>query len=158
MRRRNLIAAAVLIAVSVGYGILTSQLPTRSLPYTPGPPFFPWIATALLLALSLGLLAQGLFGAVDGAVVAADAAARRRAGAALAVLLGYLVVLPGLGFVLATIPFFALQMLLFGERRPLPVAAGAVGVTLGLYILFRHGFGVFLPRGMLPGLLGGIVA
>ena len=60
MRRRNIIAAAVLIALSIGYGILTAHLPERSLPHTPGPPFFPWIATAVLLALSLCLLAGGM--------------------------------------------------------------------------------------------------
>ena len=153
MRRRNIIAAAVLIAFSIGYGILTAQLPERSLPHTPGPPFFPWIATAVLLALSLSLLASGLFGRDEEVPPAAPAAARSRALALLGVLVGYLVVLPGLGFLLATIPFFALLMALFGEKRPLPLAAGAVGVTLGLYLLFRHGFGVFLPRGVIEGLL-----
>lgn len=153
MRRRNIIAAAVLIAFSIGYGILTSQLPERSLPNTPGPPFFPWIATAILLALSLGLLASSVFGRDRAVLPAAPAAARLRALALLGGLVGYLVILPGLGFLLATIPFFALLMLLFGERRPLPVATGSVGVTIALYVLFRHGFGVFLPRGVIEGLL-----
>lgn len=157
MRRRNVIAALVLIALSIGYGVLTAYLPERSLPNTPGPPFFPWINTVILMALSLGLLASGLFGA-DAAVAGADRTARLRGGAVLALFFGYLLVLPGLGFVLATIPFFALLMTLFGERRPLPVAAGAVGITVILYILFRHGFGVFLPSGVLADLFGGVLA
>jgi hypothetical protein len=136
--------------------MLTSQLPVRSLPDTPGPPFFPWLNTAILLALSLGLLAQCVFGAGDAAPVSADIAARRRGGLLLGAFVAYLLVLPGLGFVVATIPFFAALMILFGERRPVAVSAGAVAMTLFLYVLFRHGFGVFLPRGVLAGLLGGL--
>ena len=66
MRRRNIIAAALLLVVTVGYGALTTQVPVRNLPGTPGPSFFPWINTIVLLALSLGLLVQGLMGKTAG--------------------------------------------------------------------------------------------
>lgn len=158
MRRRNLIAAAVLIALSIAYGILTSQLPVRSLPNTPGPHFFPWINTAILVVLSLSLLASGVFGRDEAVPRTTSREARLRALALIGVIAGYLLILPGLGFVLATIPFFALMMMLFGERRPLPVAAGAIGITVTLFVVFRHGFGVFLPRGVLAGLFGGLLA
>ena len=104
MRRRNITAALVLLAIGAGYGLLTSQLPTRSLPDTPGPPFFPWINTTVILVLS-------------------------------------------------TIPFFAALMVLFGEARPLRVSTGSILSTAFLYLLFRHGFGVFLPTGLLKGLV-----
>ena len=68
----------------------------------------------------------------------------------------YLAVLPGLGFLVATAPFFAVLMVLFGEKRWTWVGLGSVGVTVFLYVLFRHGFSVFLPRGVLPDLLSGI--
>lgn len=151
MRRRNLIAALVLLALGAGYGILTTQLPVRSLPDTPGPPFFPWINTIVILALSATLLVQGLVGA-DGPVPP-PAAGRRRAIWALGVFVVYLAALPGLGFILATAPFFAALMVLFGEARPLRVAAGAIVATGLLYLLFRHGFGVFLPTGLLKGIV-----
>lgn len=151
MRRRNIIAALVLLALGVGYGILTSQLPTRSLPDTPGPPFFPWINTIVILALSATLLVQGLVGA-DGPVPAA-AAGRGRAVWALGVFIVYLLILPGFGFILATAPFFAALMVLFGETRALRVALGAIAATAVLYLVFRHGFGVFLPTGVLKGIV-----
>jgi hypothetical protein len=44
-------------------------------------------------------------------------------------------------------------MVMFGERRPLLVAIGALAMTAVLYGLFRHGFGVFLPRGLLTGVV-----
>lgn len=151
MRRRNLIAALVLLALGAGYGILTTQLPVRSLPDTPGPPFFPWIITIVILALSATLLIQGLVGS-DGPVPP-RAAGRQRAIWALGVFVVYLAALPGLGFILATAPFFAVLMVLFGEARPLRVAVGAIVATVLLYLLFRHGFGVFLPTGLLKGIV-----
>jgi len=151
MRRRNIIAALVLLAFGAGYGILTTQLPVRSLPDTPGPPFFPWINTIVILALSATLLVQGLVGA-DGPVPP-RAAGRQRAIWALGVFVVYLATLPGLGFILATAPFFAALMVLFGEARPLRVAVGAIVATGLLYLLFRHGFNVFLPTGLLKGIV-----
>lgn len=158
MRRRNIVAAVVLIICGLIYGYLTSGLPTRSLPNTPDPSFFPWIVTAILLTLSVALLIQGL--AVDrdqAAPASSDTAEGHRAGRlaiwALGAFIVYLAVLPELGFVLATAPFFAVQMVLFGERRPVLVVIGAVAMTALLYGLFRHGFGVFLPRGLLQGIV-----
>lgn len=151
MRRRNIIAALVLLALGAGYGILTSQLPTRSLPDTPGPPFFPWINTVVLLALSATLFVQGLVGA--NGPVPTGSEGRLRAIWALGLFVVYLVILPGFGFLLATAPFFAALMVLFGETRVLRVAAGAIVATAALYLLFRHGFGVFLPTGLLKGIV-----
>ncbi|MBO21726.1 MAG: hypothetical protein CMM26_05025 [Rhodospirillaceae bacterium] len=151
MRRRNIIAALVLLAIGAGYGVLTSQLPARSLPDTPGPPFFPWINTIVILALSAALLVQGL-ATVDGPAPA-QTGSRQRAAWALGVFFAYLMVLPGAGFILATIPFFAALMVLFGETRVLRVAASAMLATASLYLLFRHGFGVFLPTGLLKGIV-----
>ena len=156
MRRRNIIAAALLLVVTVGYGALTTQVPVRNLPGTPGPSFFPWINTFVLLALSLGLLVQGLMGKTAGdgeqPVSSGDTSERWRAIWALGTFVAYLVVLPGLGFLLATTPFFAVLMVLFGEKRWLWVALGSIGMTVSLYVLFRHGFSIFLPRGVLPDL------
>lgn len=154
MRRRNIIAAVALIVLALVYGVLTSQLPVRSLPDTPGPPFFPWINTVILLALALGLLAQGLLSKTDSGqpVTTSTAAQRRQMIWALGAFVAYLAILPGLGFLLATAPFFAVLMVLFGEKRPFRVAIGSIGVTVFLYVLFRHGFSVFLPRGILPDL------
>jgi putative tricarboxylic transport membrane protein len=164
MRRRNIIASLVLFAFGLTYGYFTSGLPVRSLPNTPGPPFFPWIVTIILLALSAALLIQSLTGAgdsadgVDGTANKAAAPYLRKRihiGAvwALAAFVIYLALLPKLGFVLATAPFFAVLMSLFGERRWWLVAIGAIGATALLYFIFRHGFNVFLPRGILKDII-----
>ena len=152
MRRKNIIAAVVLIACAVLYGVLTANLPARTLPNTPDPSFFPWINTVIILALSVWLLARGL--KLPATERAPNVPGRhRRAAWALGAFVAYVAVMPGLGFLLATAPFFAVMMVLFGERRPFRVGGGAVFATVLLYVLFRHGFGVFLPRGLLAGVV-----
>jgi putative tricarboxylic transport membrane protein len=152
MRRKNIIAAIVLIVFATIYGGLTAYLPVRTLPHTPDPSFFPWINTAIILALSVGLLVQGLRLPASGPSQGGGGR-QRRAVWTLGAFVIYLAAMPGLGFVLATIPFFAVMMVLFGERRPVRVGAGAVCATIFLYVLFRHGFGIFLPRGLLAGIV-----
>ena len=61
MRRKNIIAAVAIILLTVVYATLTAQLPTRSLPDTPGPTFFPWVNIFLLLVLSISLLISSIF-------------------------------------------------------------------------------------------------
>jgi hypothetical protein len=155
MRRRDIIAATALIVGGAVYGYLAWRLPERSLPNTPGPPFFPLIVATIILALSAALLFQALSSPDDSAAdnSATTRDSQRLAYWALAAFLGYIVLLPTLGFIAATIPFFALLMVLFGEHRPHLVAVGAVAATVILYAVFRHGFGIFLPRGLLAGIV-----
>ena len=72
---------------------------------------------------------------------------------ALAVFLVFIITLPYLGFILAAIPFVAVFMWFYGEHRKTVLIIGALGIPVILYVLFRHGFGVMLPRGLLAGLI-----
>ncbi len=154
MRRRNIIAAAALLVLTIGYGALTTLLPERSLPDTPGPPFFPWVNTVILFALSVGLLLQGILGKTENGIEQPpmDLTQRWQTVWALGTFVLYLMILPGLGFLVATTPFFAVLMVLYGERRWLWITLGSIAMTVFLYVLFRHGFNVFLPRGVFPDL------
>ena len=152
MRRKNSIAAIVLIVFAASYGVLTAGLPVRTLPNTPDPSFFPWINMATILILSVWLLVRSLRRPKETALDT-DTAERNRIITALGVFVIYLAAMPTLGFILATLPFFAAMMVLFGERRPIYVGTGTIAVTAALYLLFRHGFGVFLPRGLLTGIV-----
>jgi hypothetical protein len=152
MKRKNIIAGVVLIFFSLGYGYLTSELPTRTLPNTPDPSFFPWINTIIMLVLSTSLLVQGLFFTEQGER-SFDAVAARLIAISLALFFVYLLILPSLGFVVASIPFFAALMMLFEERRPVWVASSSIAVTVLLFSAFRYGFGVLLPLGVMEGLL-----
>jgi len=152
MRRKNSIAAIVLIVFAASYGVLTAGLPVRTLPNTPDPSFFPWINMATILILSMWLLVRSLRRPKETALDT-DTAERNRIITAMGVFVIYLAAMPTLGFILATLPFFAAMMVLFGERRPIYVGTGTIAVTAALYLLFRHGFGVFLPRGLLTGIV-----
>jgi putative tricarboxylic transport membrane protein len=152
MKRKNIIAGLVLIFISVGYAYLTTGLPIRTLPDTPNPAFFPWINTGIMLILSVSLLTQGLF-YTEAGEQKVDKAATRLTVISLSFFVIYLLILPSLGFVVASIPFFAAMMLLFEERRPIVVAISSVAVIVLLFCIFRYGFGVFLPLGVTEGLV-----
>lgn len=154
MRTRNLIAAVILIALGLAYGVLTSTLPTRNIESATGPSFFPWIITICLLFLSGILLIQGLFPRLSGELpeVAKTAGATKYL-AALVTAVVYLIALPKLGFIAANIPLFAVLMVLYGERRPVWVVCGSVAISLAAFFLFRDAFKIRLPAGILEGLV-----
>ncbi|MBS1256459.1 MAG: hypothetical protein MAG581_02282 [Deltaproteobacteria bacterium] len=152
MSSRNVTAALVLLAFTAVYAYMTAHLPERTLPNTPDPSFFPWINTALALVLASALLFQGLFIKKNDHTQLEDSN-NGLALPALAVFLAFLISLPYLGFILATIPFTAVFMWFYGERRKIVLIIGAVVIPAILYVLFRHGFGVMLPRGLLSGLI-----
>jgi hypothetical protein len=97
-------------------------------------------------------LVQGLFFTEQGER-SFDAVAARLIAISLALFFVYLLILPSLGFVVASIPFFAALMMLFEERRPVWVASSSIAVTVLLFSAFRYGFGVLLPLGVMEGLL-----
>ena len=151
MAQRNIIAAIVLILVGIGYGALTAHLPTREIEQTTEPSFFPGVVTVCLLALSVALLVQALRGgaAPDHLVAFGPQVGAGRYLAAFAAFVIYLALLPSLGFVAANVPFFAVLMAIYGERRPQWLAVGSVGVSLVLFFLFRELFQIRLPAGVL---------
>jgi putative tricarboxylic transport membrane protein len=154
MRNKNVVAALILIALGGVYGYLTAGLPKRSLPDTPDPSFFPWIITACLLILSLALLVQGLK-ANRGARPDVDTAGGLRAPTVfLTLFVAYVAALPFTGFVIASVPFFAALMWLYGERRRGWIVVVSVMFPVILVLVFRNGLHIPLPTGALAGLLG----
>lgn len=149
MAHKNIAAAIGLLAFTGWYAVLTTGLPDRDImPNTPGPSFFPWLITAALSALSIALLVQGFtrLKRADGAV--AGQRDLKTPILALASFAIYLAALPYFGFVPASVIFFAALMWLYGARNPLMIAAGAIAGPLILFVLFRYGFNIILPRGL----------
>ena len=153
MRKRNLTAGAVLIVLGVVFAYLTSQLPTRAIENATDPSFFPWVITVCLLALSVSLLVQGLLPVTSNRVPSPPPIPRTRYMAALALFLVYLAALPALGFIAANIPFFAVLMILYGERRPVLVIVGSVVISGVMFFLFRQVFQIRLPAGILDAII-----
>ncbi|MED5535780.1 MAG: tripartite tricarboxylate transporter TctB family protein [Pseudomonadota bacterium] len=147
MVRRNVLAGVVLLAIGLGYGVLTADLPDRTLPGTPGPAFLPWLITAGWLALSTALLVRGLLGGGKKSDVI-EYHIPTQSWLALVGFAAYLLLLPTLGFIVASILFFAGLTWLYGERNKLLIALTAIIIPIVLFYLFAAGFQVLLPRGL----------
>jgi len=147
MARRNVIVGLVLAALAVVYGVFALQLPERNIEGTPGPGFFPELTAAILLILSAALVAQGARArhadGRDGAPRGLD----MRGAAMLGLFAAYILSLPVAGFMVASVPFAAGAMWLYGGRNWLLLAAGAFALPLLLSLLFGQLFRIPLPHG-----------
>lgn len=150
MARRNIIAGFALIAFGIWYVYLIGNLPERSImPNTPGPSFFPIIIVSAILLLSAALLVSGFLALRLPEANKAKPISSRVATFAIGTFIAYLTVLPYAGFIIASILFFAALMYLYGSRNWLMIAGSSIIIPLVLYVLFRHGFQIILPRGIL---------
>jgi len=146
--RRDAIAGAILFVIGVTYGLLTIDLPNRSLPNTPGPAFFPRLITVGLIVLSMALLVQSIVrNGGDSRHVRPNRSASQSL-LALILFLVYLTLLPYAGFLAASVPFFAVLMWLYGERNLLVLALASIVIPVGLFYIFRLGFQILLPTGV----------
>ena len=62
----------------------------------------------------------------------------------------FLTVLPAAGFLIASVAFFAVLMLLYGSRVPVRIILWSLVLPTALYVIFTEVFQVLLP----PGLFG----
>ena len=117
--RRNVLGGSILLAVGIGYAVLTAALPNRTLPNTPGPAFFPWVISAGLIMLPLALILQSLReGQEDNVPIQFN----HSRVLALGLFLAYIVLMPYIGFIVVSVPFFAALMWLY--LAPLHGASG----------------------------------
>ena len=147
MGHRNLAAGIVLLAVGIGYGFATGQLPDRTLPNTPGPAFFPWLIAFGLVGLSAALIVQGLIGIRQRGERTSGYRLPGRGWLALGGFAAYLLLLPYAGFVLASVPFCGGLVVLYGERRAVIAVTAAILIPVLLFLVFSTGFQVLLPGG-----------
>ncbi|MEQ8193173.1 MAG: tripartite tricarboxylate transporter TctB family protein [Rhodospirillales bacterium] len=154
MGRKNVIAGIVLLAIGLGYGYLSLQLPVRAIEGVPGPSFFPILIALSLSALAAALTWQGIARRRAEAHETTERLVTSRQFAMLGIFAAYLAALPFLGFLAAGIPFFAGLVFVYGGLRPIPFTLAAAGIPVGLFFLFRHVFQIPLPRGTLE-ILGG---
>lgn len=149
MAGRNVVAALALLAFGVWYAWLSVGLPERNLPNTPGPSFFPLVIVTLLIGLALALLVRGIADLRSGRDRVVPDSLAPGALSALASFLVYLAALPYAGFVVSSVIFFAVLMLLYGGRKPLLIGVAATLIPGALFVIFRYGFQIVLPHGVL---------
>ena len=149
MAGRNVVAAIALLAFGALYAWLSTGLPERNMPNTPGPSFFPLVVVTLLIGLALALLVRGIADLRSGRDRVVPDSLPPGALPALASFLVYIAVLPYGGFVVSSVIFFAVLMRLFGGRKPLLIGAAATLIPGALFVVFRYGFQIVLPYGVL---------
>lgn len=145
---KNIIISMIMLLIGSCYLYFSLQLPVRAIGNVPGPSFFPLIISAIVLFLAVALLLGGVMNMRNEQQAEPQPAATRRVFATLLWFVLYLVALPYVGFLIASIPFFAGLMLLCEQKKPLHVAVGSVLIPVFLYLLFRQGFNILLPSGV----------
>lgn len=153
---RDTIAGLICLAVSLALFVQSFGLPQLAL-VPIGPGFYPRIVLVFMAVTSVVLIAQDLLvrrAAMAGAVAPPQPQPRRAYGLvarAFAVIAGYIVLLPLLGFRISTALFVAaLQAALewpATARQWIVLAAIAIGTSAVAYFVFESYILVLLPRG-----------
>jgi hypothetical protein len=156
---RTRIEGLVILLFSAGYLWEGHSVPDLyKMPGVPGPTVFPLLLGTVFALSGLWLILAPAKQETDGreAEVAGGAVSPWRSllahwhtGAMWAAILLYLIVMPEVGFPLATVILLVAFFLLLGERRWHVVLGLAVGVTLAIHVGFALGLNVRLPLGVL---------
>ncbi len=153
---QNGVAGLICLALSIGMLVLTRGLPQSS--FVPvGPDFYPRIVLVVMAVLSVLLIAIDLWpqAAKEGEAPAAAPAPEKRnyrlVGMTYAVFTGYVILLPLVGYRVATFVFVAALQAVFesprGARRWALVLVSALASSAVTYIVFNDYLSVLLPRG-----------
>ena len=141
------VAAGMLLAFAVGVFAYTFTFPAPLQDLDPGVTAFPRMVTVLIGVLALVVL----FRPQEGEPLPRGRAAVRVVVTVL-FLCVYAVVLDSVGFVITTVVFLLVELLLIGVRRPVLLVLVPLGVSVGLFYLFRVFLEVPLPVSGLGGL------
>ena len=148
--------AAVCIALAIAGFIAVPDLVSGWRFAMPGisdgalaPTFFPRLAMVLLGVSALAMLLTAPARRDVLPIVSMTAEDWRRFGAALGLILGYVVAARLVGFLPASVVFIAAMALLSGYRNLPVIALAAVLAPLAVFLSFRYGLRVLLPPGTL---------
>ena len=142
---------AGLIFVLIGVGVIIGALKLRVGSATePQPGFFPFVGGVLLLILSSILFVQGLRGRSLGTKAFGEL---RRPAILIVAMVVYVVILDGVGYVIATIMLSAIVLRILETKSWWVIVVASLVLSVGSYILFDRLLGVTLPNGILAKLL-----
>ena len=158
LSRTRVEALVVLLGVA-GYIWVGLDVPMYyRMPGVPGPSVFPVVLGIIMAAAALWLL---IFPGEEETPVEKPSEQGARRGfegrwqfyLMWALLIAYVFVLPGLGFVASSALLLTVFFFLLGERRWYLAVPIAVVFTLAIYIGFARGLQIRLPPGILAGVL-----
>lgn len=149
MATRDIIASIGLLIFSGLYAWATFYIPDRTIPNTPGPSFFPFVVITIVGLLSVALLAKGLAARMTTDEPATASSGTRSPILMLGAFAVFLAVMPWAGFLMSSVVFFAVLMLLYGSRSPAKIVLWSLALPTALYLVFTEIFQVILPAGPL---------
>ena len=149
MASRDISAAIGLLVFSALYAWATFYIPDRTIPNTPGPSFFPFVIITVVGLLSLALLIKGVSGLRSGEGGEIQISVVRLPALTMGAFFIYLVLLPWVGFLMSSVPFFAVLMVLYGSREPVKIVLWSLAAPTILFVVFTEAFQILLPRGQL---------
>lgn len=154
------IGSILWLLLAVGVFIVSSDLPTGT--GETGAAFYPRVLATLIAAFACLQLGKSVYdNEVKGHEITATQV--KRVGVIAALVTGYVLLLPWLGFVTGTVSFLVIGMVYSGARSPIRIAGVAVGLSLVLYYVFAIFLRIPLPEnlfipveGLLPSLMQGV--
>ena len=161
---KDLILGVVMLLFSGFYLFFAQQIKTRPklTPSYASAKIMPTLLGILLAVLSVFCIVQGIrkMKAIDEEEKETKKANRGDMMAVVftfAVIIGYILVMPLLGFILSTVLYLFLQMLILApadKRNYVLFIIVAVVFTAIVFVAFRIGLQQLLPRGVIESLLG----
>lgn len=157
----DLIVSICYLALAIALIVLAKALP-KSTVMEIGPDFMPTVVGVICLVLSLLLLVQAItkLRSKDGALKAAgeetgEASDYKRVIESLILALAFVNVLKPVGFIISTLVYLALQIIVLApndkrtKKDILLYLIIDVVFTFVVYFLFRYGFKIVLPAGLI---------
>ena len=147
--RRDVVASVLLIAAGIGIIIESIHLKVGD-PLAPQPGFFPFLAGAFLVGLSIVLFVQSYLGRGNALRQPLEAFGTWHRPAILVVSMGvYTVLMEPVGYVLPTIMLAAVVLRILGVKSWMVVGLVSFVLSVGTYVLFGKILGIDLPPGIL---------
>lgn len=176
MNRSNVVSGIVCLGFGISVFWLSADLPTFTATDQMGGRFFPRLVSIMFMLASVGLIVTGLMDVeIQGGTVSAKKKEMKvnpnvreeeeeekleilgfRVSSSSMKLFGfistmtmYVIMLPVLGYILASLISFMGMIRVAGERRPLNVMMGAAIITGIIYVLFAVLLGMNVPESSL---------
>lgn len=142
------IIAVITLVMAATLLILAFSFPEPGQPEDPGTAALPQ-----LIGFALLVLGVMLFFNAERNVIAPERGSRLRTTLMVVAGVVYTLALTALGFMLSTLIFMVLGLLIMGIRSPLRLIAVPIAVSVAVYYLFTAALGVYLPSGIIEGML-----
>lgn len=119
-----------------------------------GADFVPRLVSVFVLVLSILLILRGIKAAREHGPIQKEAIAPTYGimAASFILMVIYVALLSSVGFILTTIVYLFLQILLVSKKEQvhyIKFAAISILSAVGIYLLFVHAFGIMIPAGIL---------